>query len=208
MHQQALLVLAVVGVGVFHTLVPDHWVPIALMARQSGWTRRRTAVAALIAGTGHVVSTLLIGLVVWFAGVAFAQRFGQMVSTTASLALIAFGVWIALASLREMRGQAGEQEPSGKKVSTRLPLLFIVGSSPMVEGIPAFFAAARFGATLIIVMSVAFAIATIATYVSLCVVSAGALQQFSLGRFERYGEVISGGFIALVGLAFLLLPLG
>ena len=209
MNQQALLVLAVIGVGVFHTLVPDHWVPIALMARQSGWTRRRTALAALVAGTGHVISTLFIGLVVWAAGVAFAHRFGQMVSWAASFALIVFGVWIALASLREIRAKPHPaSEAVAQPLRTRLPLLLIVGSSPMIESIPAFLAAARFGAALIAVMSVAFAIATIATYVSLCVASAGALQQLSLGRFERYGEVISGAFIALVGFVFLLLSLG
>ncbi len=62
---EALLVGAVVGVGVLHTVVPDHWVPITLIARQNGWSRRETAEAAFKAGTGHVVSTLLIGLVVW-----------------------------------------------------------------------------------------------------------------------------------------------
>ena len=62
-----------------HTIVPDHWVPIALIARQRGWSKAETARAALQAGTGHVVSTLLIALAVWVAGVAFADRFGHVV---------------------------------------------------------------------------------------------------------------------------------
>ena len=67
-----LLVAAVATVGVLHTIVPDHWVPITLIARQRGWSKSETARAALLAGTGHVLSTLLIALVVWLAGVAFA----------------------------------------------------------------------------------------------------------------------------------------
>jgi hypothetical protein len=90
-----LLIGAVAAVGVLHTVVPDHWVPITLIARQQGWTRGEVARAALVAGTGHTVSTLLIGLVVWIAGVAFATRFGNLVSTVSSLALIAFGAWIS-----------------------------------------------------------------------------------------------------------------
>ncbi|HEY5071164.1 MAG TPA: hypothetical protein VII63_03950, partial [Caulobacteraceae bacterium] len=62
---QLLLVGAVAGVGVLHTMVPDHWVPITLIARQRGWSRAATARAALVAGTGHVLSTLAIALVVW-----------------------------------------------------------------------------------------------------------------------------------------------
>jgi hypothetical protein len=36
---ELLLVGAVAAVGVLHTIVPDHWVPIALIARQRGWDR-------------------------------------------------------------------------------------------------------------------------------------------------------------------------
>ena len=52
-------------------------------------------------------------------------------------------------------------------------------------------------------MSIAFAISTIATYVGLCVASTRSLQLVNLGPVERYGEVISGSFIALLGLVFL-----
>ncbi len=76
----------------------------------------------------------------------------------------------------------------------------------MVEGIPAFFAAGKYGAGLIAVMAAVFALATIATYVGLCVTSVAGLQRVSLGPFERYGEVLSGAFIALVGAAFLFFP--
>src|SRR5215472_9369020 len=98
-----LLVAAVAAVGVLHTIVPDHWVPITLIARQRGWSRAETAGAALQAGTGHVLSTLAIALVVWLAGVAAAEQYGHIVDTAASLALIAFGGWFAVAACREVR---------------------------------------------------------------------------------------------------------
>jgi hypothetical protein len=98
-------------------------------------------------------------------------------------------------------------KPGGKsKTSTRTALLLILGSSPMVEGIPAFFAAGRYGPVLIVVMSLVFALTTIVTYVVLCVGSVAGLQRVSLGPLERYGEVLSGGFIALVGLVFWVWP--
>jgi hypothetical protein len=55
-------------------------------------------------------------------------------------------------------------------------------------------------------MAIVFAASTIITYVVLCVYSAAGLQRVSLGPVERYGEVISGAFIALVGVVFWLLP--
>jgi hypothetical protein len=104
---ELLLVAAVATVGVLHTMVPDHWVPIILIARQRGWSKSKTARAALQAGIGHVLSTLLIALVVWLAGAAFAQRFGHIVDTVSSLALIAFGSWFAISAWRDLRKQGG-----------------------------------------------------------------------------------------------------
>jgi hypothetical protein len=303
-----LLVLSVAVVGVLHTAAPDHWVPITLIARQRGWSKVETAKAALLAGTGHVVTTLVIGLVVWFAGVAFATRFGNAVDTLASLALVVFGGWIAFSAWREIRGAGPGHTHSGSlgdhefgdprqdhdavhmggfdehddhthehnhrhshdedaaaydplyapltggvdvltrhthvhrhvggahlhwhdhgadtaheitadteaappfhvhkhRTSGRTALLLILGSSPMVEGIPAFFAASRYGFGLISLMAVVFAFSTIVTYVVLCVYSAAGLQRVNLGPLERYGEVISGAFIALVGVVFWLWPI-
>ncbi|HEV2740359.1 MAG TPA: hypothetical protein VGU66_17505 [Candidatus Elarobacter sp.] len=217
---ELLLIAAVGAVGVLHTMVPDHWAPIALIARQQRWSRGETARAALQAGTGHVVSTLLIGLAVWIAGVAFATRFGQAVSTLSSVALIAFGGWIAISSWRELRAADGHHHHDHdhdhghddadravtSKRSTRTALLLILGSSPMIEGIPAFFAAVKYGPALIAVMAVVFAISTIATYVVLCVSSTEGLQRLRFGKLEEYGEVLSGAFIALVGIVFLAFP--
>lgn len=72
----------------------------------------------------------------------------------------------------------------------------------MVEGIPAFFAARKYGVGTITVMSLVFGAATIATYVLLCVSSAQGLQRVSLGPMERYGEVLSGAVMAVRGLMF------
>ncbi len=241
----ALLVFAVAAVGVLHTLVPDHWAPIALLARQQGWSRAQTARAAAIAGLGHTLSTLAIAALVWFAGVALAARFGQAVNIVSSLALILFGAWIAIGSWRELHRDPGHahyghshlhRHPDGTehvhwhvhhdedwhevdphatsapmhehehKTSSRTALLLIIGSSPMVEGIPAFFAASRYGLGLLGIMSVVFGAATIVTYVALCVASTAGARALNLGPLERYGEVFSGSLIALLGVVFLLVP--
>ena len=306
-----LLVGAVAAVGVLHTIVPDHWMPIALIARQRGWSKAETAQAALRAGIGHVLSTLAIAVAVWAAGVAVADRFGHLVDLASSLALVGFGGWIAWSAWRELhpadgpeRGHAhrhrhghshahvhahslghihdaiadwrDQSEPEygapsdrrgpmpqddplyaplrgetavltrhrhvhrhGRgpahlhwhdhlpatahpvstgfaaepplhahrhKTTARTALLLILGSSPMVEGIPAFFAAAKYGVGLIAPMAAVFALSTIATYVALCVYSTAGLQRLRLGAVERYGEVLSGALIALVGVAFGLWP--
>ena len=198
---ELLLIGAVLAVGVFHTMVPDHWLPIVLMARQRKWSTQKTALAALQAGTGHVVSTLLIAVLFWGAGAAVATRFNGWVETATSVALVGFGLWVAIGAWREMHKQSHDT-----KTGSRIALLLILGSSPMIEGIPAFFAAGQYGLWLLIIMALVFAAATISTYILFSVYSAKGLKQVRFGRFERYGEIVSGAVIALVGAVFWFWP--
>lgn len=214
---QVLLVGAVASVGVLHTIVPDHWLPIAVMARQREWSKSETTRVALKAGRGHVVSTLAIATLVWVAGAAAARRFGNAIDMATSLALVVFGLWIAVSAWIAQHQHAhphkhgahstdhghddgGPAPAHGEK--GRTALMLIVGSSPMVEGIPAFFAAGKYGLPLIVTMSLVFAVTTILTYILLCVFSTAGLQRIRFEVFERQGEVLSGVVIALVGLAF------
>lgn len=236
-----LLILAVAAVGVLHTLVPDHWTPITVLARQQGWSPLRAARTAAVAGIGHTVSTLAIAVVVWVGGLALAVHYGQLMNALSSLALLVFGLWIAIGSLRDHghshfghghvhRHDDGTEhrhwhehhdhdwhENDGSlalepvhvhehETSSRTALLLILGSSPMIEGIPAFFSASRFGVGLLIVMTIVFAACTIGTYVAVTLASLRAIRDIDLGPLERYGEVISGAFVALLGAIFLVFP--
>jgi ABC-type nickel/cobalt efflux system permease component RcnA len=84
-------------------------------------------------------------------------------------------------------------------IAGRTALVLILGSSPMFEGLPAFLAASTHGAGLVATMAVVFAISTMLTYVITSVAGIAGLQRVSLGPIERYGEMLSGLVVALVG---------
>jgi putative Mn2+ efflux pump MntP len=217
-----LLALAMLSVGVLHTAVPDHWAPIAVIARHRQWSAWRTARVAGIAGLGHSVSTWLIGIVFWIVGATVASRFGVYADYATSLGLIAFGLWMAIGAWLELRGRAGhahahenergqerdphhhhgEPIPLTDRISQRTAILLIAGSSPSIEALPVFFGAARFGAAFVLVVALIFAFSTIATYVALSVAAHRGLAVVRLGRFERYGEVLSGIVVAVLGVAY------
>lgn len=238
------LVFAVAAVGVLHTMVPDHWAPIAVVARQRGWSRLQTARAAALAGVGHVTTTLLIGALVWYAGAIAAARYAHVVDIIAALALIAFGLWIAYGGWREAMDAAPDPaggarlahahlhrhgdgtehvhwhehgddwhdaedgvavaHDHGHAATGRTALLLVLGSSPMIEGIPAFLAASTYGLALIATMALVFAATTIATYVAFSVGTLRSMQRARFGAVERYGEMLSGIIVALVGVYQLL----
>jgi hypothetical protein len=55
-------------------------------------------------------------------------------------------------------------------------------------------------------MALVFALTTITTYNYPVRFVVAGLQRVQLGPLERYGEVLSGTFIAIVGLVFLVFP--
>lgn len=240
MGGSAALVFTVAAVGVLHTIVPDHWGPIVVVARQRGWSLAQTARAAATAGVGHVTTTLLLGAIVWYAGSLAAAQYAREVTLVSAFALIAFGAWIAYGGWREARGhghhhhdhahyehghmhrhadgtehvhwhehhdrdwhEAGENVAAlhehSHAATGRTALLLILGSSPMVEGIPAFLAASTYHPQLLLTMALVFAAATIATYVALSVAGLRGVQRRGLGTLEKYGEMLSGIVVALVG---------
>jgi hypothetical protein len=113
---------------------------------------------------------------------------------------------IARRQLRRITAERSPDRDHRRKTTACTALLLILGSSPMVEGVPAVFAAGKCGVALITIMAIVFAFITIVTHVLQCVYSTAGLERARLGAFERYGEVLSGPFIALVGMALWLWP--
>ena len=123
------------------------------------------------------------------------------------MALVAFGLWIAGASLLEMHANR-EQDDTNKidesgQRSLCTTMLLILGSSPMVEGDPSLFLPLVSVPSCSSAMSVVFAVPQIAAYFAMCGGAHAPLEGVSFGPLERYGEVLSGAIIAIVGLLFL-----
>lgn len=199
-----LLLLASIGVvSVLHTMAPDHWVPLTLIARQQGWTRDETAVMAAGAGTGHVVTTLAIGLLAWAAGFLALSRIANHIGLFSSAALLLVGGWIAIAGFRRLR-QPSEDYRLPSSGYTKVTLLLLLGSSPMLEGIPFFLAGAKFGAGMLLMMSFVFAACSVVTYVALCMISTNGILRLRLGAMDQYLESASGCLIFSLGAASLI----
>ncbi|MCM2324307.1 MAG: hypothetical protein NDJ90_13705, partial [Oligoflexia bacterium] len=57
-----LLSLTALFLGFFHTILgPDHYLPFVMMSRAERWSRAKTFRITLLAGLGHVASSLTIG---------------------------------------------------------------------------------------------------------------------------------------------------
>ena len=94
-HELWVLVTVAASIGFLHTLFgPDHYLPFIMMARARDWSGRRTALITFLCGVGHVMSSVVLGLIGVAAGVAVGrlEALESVRGNLAAWALIAFGL--------------------------------------------------------------------------------------------------------------------
>src|SRR5262245_41648889 len=65
------LLAAAAGVGFGHAILPDHWVPLAVIARTQRHPIKRVARLSALAGVTHVALSLVLGAVLIGVGLQF-----------------------------------------------------------------------------------------------------------------------------------------
>jgi sulfite exporter TauE/SafE len=83
------------GLGFAHTLFgPDHYLPFVAMSRAGAWSLTKTTVITLLCGLGHVLSSVVIGVVGIAIGVAVfkLERIEAVRGDLAGWLLLAFGL--------------------------------------------------------------------------------------------------------------------
>ena len=93
----ALLVGGAGVIGVVHAVLPDHWVPLAVVARAEKWSMARLATASSIAAVGHILASILLGALVALVGLQFQKQIetqqGHIVGGVLILTGLGFLVW-------------------------------------------------------------------------------------------------------------------
>jgi len=90
-----ILVVTALSIGFLHTLVgPDHYLPFIMLSRAQQWSYKKTLFITIICGVGHVLSSIVIGLIGIAVGVAISKVEGLegVRGDVASYLLFGFGL--------------------------------------------------------------------------------------------------------------------
>lgn len=227
------LVAAAVGIGVTHTVLgPDHYLPFVMLARARSWSWPRTLAVTTACGVGHVLASIALGAIGLALGVALSELEAVELARGdwAAWLLIAFGLaygaWGIRHGIRSGRDLQPHQHGDHVHVHPRggdahghshvdhgsratfwaLMMAFVLG--PCEPLIPLFMVPASRGAwTNAIATAVAFAVATISTMVAATALGLAGLKRLPLGPIERWAHALSGGVVAMSGLAIIALGL-
>jgi sulfite exporter TauE/SafE len=215
-----LLLGTAATIGFVHTaLGPDHYVPFIVLSRARGWTARRTAVVTALCGLGHVLGSVVLGMIGIVVGVA-VFRLEAIESVRGDLAawlLMAFGfayfVWGLRRAVRNRPHEHSHAHEGGvvhSHVHTHVDehthvhdgasknvtpwilfLIFVFG--PCEPLIPVLmFPAARGSVAHAALAAVVFGAATVGTMLTVVMVSYYGLAKVRVKSLERYGHALAG----------------
>lgn len=230
-----LLAGTAVTIGFVHTLVgPDHYLPFIVMGEARKWTIRKTMFITFLCGLGHVLSSVVLGLIGIAAGISLSKLefFEGFRGNIAAWLLIAFGLVYMLLSLRNLYRRKEHihthTHPDGTAHEHRhdhfsghahvhlddrknltpwiLFLVFVLG--PCEPLIPILmYPAAENNFSGVILVSLLFSAVTITTMMTVVLTFRLGLSRINLKPLERWVNVIAGGTIAVSGLAIQFLGL-
>jgi nickel/cobalt exporter len=195
--------------GLVHSLAPGHWLPVVLLAKARRWTRGTTLLGALVAASGHVFLSILVGVILVAVGARLFHAHGAAIEEYAGWGLIAFGLGYAVWSwFNHSHCHAQDHEHHGPDVRrVRLPFafLFTLGLSPCLTILPTFVAAAAQGVPVLGAAIGGFAVGVVTALVGATLLASFGVMKLDHPFLEHYGDVLTGVVASLMGVAFLLI---
>lgn len=201
-----ILIWSSLTIGLVHALAPDHWLPIAMIGRARKWNVPRLLAVTLLAGVGHILSSVLIGGLGIAAGLALTRV--KAIETSrgeiAGLLLIGFGIAYAVWGLKQARRHHLEEHSLQAAVTVWVLIaVFVLG--PCEPLIPLMFLAISRGWHAVALTTLVFGLATISVMLVGTFLAFRGASAARFEAFERYNHAIAGALIAITGLAVMLL---
>lgn len=227
-NEMLVLAWTAATIGFVHTILgPDHYLPFIAMSKARRWSGTTTAIVTFLCGLGHVMGSIILGLVGVFLGIVVfkLESVESFRGDLAAWLLIAFGLLYLLWGIRravrdrshDHRHAHGDGEihyhhhshvgghshahtgaDTGNVTPWVLFTIFVLGPcEPLIPLI--MYPAARSSVLSVLVVATVFGLATVTTMLACVMASYYGLSRISFPQAERYSHALAGLTILLCG---------
>jgi membrane protein CcdC involved in cytochrome C biogenesis len=226
------LLAAAAGVGFGHAILPDHWVPLAVLGRTRRYPLSRVARLSGLAGVAHVLVSIILGAVIIAVGLQFRSTIQSAQDTIIGWILIATGVGFAVLELtghdhdhdhghdhdhnhnhnhnhnhdhdeHEHQAGHGAAAPGRFRGLAAVMVPFGAAASPDLTILPVFLAATTAGVATAIGSLVVFAAVTMGTIVGLTLAATRGGYEIRGQWLEQWGNAFTALVLVIIGLLVL-----
>lgn len=222
------LFAAAAGVGFGHAVLPDHWVPLAVLGRARRYPLAKIARLSGLAGVAHVLLSIVLGAVIIGVGLQFRSSVSHAQDAIIGGLLIATGVGFGVLQAtghghrhdHDHPHQGGHSndhghahphghahrhshaDPDAGRLIGRLVAVMVpfgAAASPDLTILPVFLAATTAGAATAVGSVVIFGAVTIGTIVGLTLGAAKGSYQIKGDWLDRWGNAVTAVILVLIG---------
>lgn len=230
MNEAVLTTIAITGFGVafFHAAIPTHWLPFVLTARAQHWNHRRALAVTALAGSGHVLFTAMLGLLIAWFGIVLNERIGNWFPRLAGGVLVALGLFYIIRQIitkghphthlfgghphahadHEHDHHHGTAEAAPPpRTSDRVAitsLLALLTFSPCEAFLPIYASGVRFGWAGFALLTAILSVGTVAGMVVFTGLTLAGVKKIRLGLLEKYEGGLIGALLCMVGILIFL----
>ncbi len=221
------LLAAAAGVGFGHAIMPDHWVPLAVLGRTRRYPLSRVARLSGLAGLAHVLVSLILGAIIIAVGLQFRSSIQSAQDAIIGWILIATGIGFAVFELtghghhhdhshhehdhqHEHHDHDDDHHDHDHAVSARgarglaaVMVPFGAAASPDLTILPVFLAATAAGVLTAVGALIIFAAVTIGTIMGLTLAATRAGYEVRGQWLERWGNAFTALVLVIIGVLVL-----
>lgn len=99
-----VLMLSAASIGFVHTILgPDHYLPFIALSKSERWSNTKTAIITILSGAGHVLSSIILGIIGVALGIALfsLESIESLRGDIAGWLLIIFGLFYTIWGIRK-----------------------------------------------------------------------------------------------------------
>ena len=227
-----LLLSTAFATALLHTAAgPDHYLPFVLLARTNGWSYARLLFTTGLCGAGHLLSSVVIGVVALLIGSALesVESLEARRGDWAAYLLLGFGLAYFFWGLRRARkhrrhthvhahedglvhvhehnhhgGHSHVHAQPSNNLFWWMFIIFVLGPcEPLIPQL--MYPAAHGAAGWVVLVTVTFSLTTLITMLGAVSLLHFGIQRIPLGPLDRYSHALGGGAIALCACGILFL---
>ncbi|WP_337968775.1 sulfite exporter TauE/SafE family protein [uncultured Flavobacterium sp.] len=224
------LILSAITISCLHTASgPDHYLPFIVLSRSRKWSLAKTIWWTTICGLGHILSSVLLGLIGVLVGWQLSKlsMFQDIRGNVSGWCLLLFGAVYLVWGLRSAylnkphkhfevyndediyvyehkHGEVVAPQSRVKITPWILFVIFVMGpSEPLVPLL--FYSGVRRSPLEIIVLIAVFAIFTVLTMLVMVLLGRYGYSFFKTDKLERYVHAIGGAVVTICGIGMVFL---
>ena len=183
--------------SLFHALIPSHWLPVLAIGRQYEWDRRNALWVTFLAGSMHVLSTVLAGAIFAALGTVLASEAEHFSAWIAPVSLIGLGGYYIWAHYYHHHFHLHKQSTQWGVIGSLAVAMFF---SPCLEIEGYFLAAGQYGWWFVALLALTYGVTTVSGMLVWVWLALHGLHRLNWHAWEHNAGIITGATLVISGL--------